>query len=91
LKETFGKLPTDTPIMMLYSEKDQCVPEFVDKVALLGRWKAASEAAGGKLEGVIVEGATHNLGDVSKEVMEAFVEKVHAFLKSLAEKGKEIE
>jgi len=86
LKETFGKLPADTPIMVLYSGKDPLVPKFVDKEALVGRWR---EAAGEKLQGGIVDGATHNLSGVPKEVMEGFVERVGAFLEGLAEEGKE--
>lgn len=75
--------------MVLYGGKDQYIPEFVDKEALVGRWRAVKEAAGGKLEGGIVEGATHNLAGVPKEVMEGFVERVQSFLKGLSGEGKE--
>jgi alpha-beta hydrolase superfamily lysophospholipase len=70
--------------MALYSGDDQYVPDFVDKEALVGRWRAAREAVGATLEGGVIPSANHNLANVSPEVMEDLVGRVSEFLEKIA-------
>jgi pimeloyl-ACP methyl ester carboxylesterase len=84
LAETFGKIPKDTPVLALYGGKDHCVPPEVDKETLLGRWNSVAEAAGANFKASVVPGATHDIADVSTEVLEDFVGRVSGFLESIA-------
>ena len=77
LAETFGKMPTETPVLALFSGSDAFVAPDLDKEALLGRWK---DAAGAKFAATLVQGASHDLGGVAAEVMGDFVGKVKGFL-----------
>lgn len=83
LAETFGRLPAEVPLAVLYSEKDEFVPEYVDKEALVRRWGEVVEAHGGRFHGVVVKGANHSLDDVSAEVVERFVGELKGFLESV--------
>ncbi|MCJ1244784.1 hypothetical protein MMC30_001984 [Trapelia coarctata] len=48
LKGTFGRIgATGTPVQILYSEKDQYVPEFVHKEELVERWERVIREGGG--------------------------------------------
>jgi len=93
LSRTFGALPERTPLLILYSGKDQFVPEFVDKEKLVGRWVEACEAGGitvAKGSGV-VEGANHQLEQVNNEVLRDVRGRVEMFLKTVdgGDAGKE--
>ena len=85
LRRTFGRIGiTGTPIQMLYSEKDQYVPEAVNKIKLLERWANAIEEGGGSVDrdSGIIEGADHTLelgegsvGDMVRRVL-GFLDRV---------------
>jgi hypothetical protein len=76
LKGTFGRLDKSTLIMP--SEKDEMVPESVDRETLLRRWmSAAKEGVVSSFSGVN-PGADHELSEV--HMQEWFVERVVHFL-----------
>ncbi|WPK22847.1 hypothetical protein PUMCH_000066 [Australozyma saopauloensis] len=77
--KSFGRIKS--PILVLYSGKDQFVPASVDKAALLQTWKACTKAEIWSPHSGIVKGANHNIGRGSDQgaVTEA-VSKVVAFL-----------
>ncbi|KAL5338704.1 hypothetical protein BJX70DRAFT_398447 [Aspergillus crustosus] len=71
LDETFGQIAARgllrTTLVALYSGSDEYVPEYVDKQALLARWKRAANAGGEKKwddEATgIIPGASHDVRD----------------------------
>ena len=82
LRRTFGRIgATGTPIQMLYSEKDQYVPETVDKIRLLERWGRAIKEGGGIVDEAsgIIKGANHTL-DFSEGAIADIVRRVLGFL-----------
>ncbi|KAA8914312.1 hypothetical protein FN846DRAFT_897017 [Sphaerosporella brunnea] len=83
LTTTFGRAPTNIPLMVLYSGNDQFVPGFVDKEKLVEHWRTVRVAAGGTLDGGVVYGANHNLEDVPEEVTQDLVTRVEQFLRSV--------
>ena len=88
LRRTFGRIgTTGTPIQMLYSEKDQYVPETVDKIRLLERWARAIKEGGGTVDqdSGIIKGADHTL-DASEGTVADMVRRVIGFLDRV-EKG----
>lgn len=75
LEETFGVIAErnllKTKLLVLYSGKDQFVPEWVDKEKLLQRWTAATNKSGrsvweDRFSGV-VPGASHGLGNPDED------------------------
>jgi hypothetical protein len=79
LKETFGRL--NTPTLILPSEKDEMVPESVDKEGLLRRWmEAVKDGVVSGFSGVN-PGADHELSKV--HMQEWFAERVVQFLGTL--------
>ena len=87
LENTFGKLPKRTPLLLCYSEKDQYVPEFVEKEALIKKWRGFVEKGGGVMddESGLVKGASHNLIGDPDEVVKSLAEKVVAFVGKFTE------
>lgn len=86
LKRTFGRIGiTRTPVQILYSEKDQYVPDSVDKARLVERWESHIRHGEGVVddESGIVEGASHNLEDASAEVVGKMVRRVVGFLRRI--------
>lgn len=86
LKNTFGKLPPTTPLLILYGGSDESVPDDVDKRRLVQRWMHIAETYGARIDAVnggIVEGATHNLNGQSGEVVLNLVTRVNGFLTRL--------
>ena len=90
LAATFGKL--DKPTLIIMSEKDEMVPDTVDKRALLESWvKCIPEAFRGneqeyvkKLRGGIIPGADHELSSAWGRGV--FAECVVRFLMGLEER-----
>lgn len=82
LRNTFGRIPKNIPVLALYSEKDEFVPKEVDKEKLLARWREQAENENFKAE--LVVGASHSLQGAEEEVMMGFVERVKAFLGEVA-------
>ena len=98
LQRTFGMLPkagTDgddvenaggCPVLVLYSGKDEHVPEFVDKEALVKRWVGIMKANGVVVDeenGGILPGAHHSFKLDSEEIMEDLVRRVQRFLENI--------
>ncbi|TGZ81422.1 DUF1749-domain-containing protein [Ascodesmis nigricans] len=79
LNTTFGHIPTDLSLLVLYSGSDQHVPGRVDKEALVARWKDACKAKWSS-KGGIVKGADHAMKDVTADVIADFVSRVTGFL-----------
>lgn len=67
------------PILALMGEKDEFVPDSVDRVALVNRW--AQVLSGSPLETKIVPGANHKVDDAAAQ--EFLVSSVLTFLLSL--------
>lgn len=88
LGRTFGVLGTrgllvGGKLLVLYSGRDQSVPAYVDKEALLGRWKSV---AGEKWDegSLVIPGASHALSDDDQEEpRRVLVQRVRAYLDRL--------
>jgi pimeloyl-ACP methyl ester carboxylesterase len=86
LKKSFGKWPKDVPLLVLYGGKDQYVPEYVDKAALVKRWAEIVKGAGATIDeenGGIVAGANHNLKGVDHKVVDDLIGRVRRFLEKV--------
>lgn len=82
LQNTFGKLPTSSPLLILYSGDDDGVPGSVDKRRLVQKWMHITETYGGSVDGVnggVIEGASHNLNNQPDEIVGDLVRRVHGF------------
>ncbi|KAI5788421.1 hypothetical protein EDC01DRAFT_660050 [Geopyxis carbonaria] len=82
LKATFGRLPGETRVLVLYGGADEFVPAYVDKAKLVERWTKVCGEAGVTVDEAagVVEGATHTLKDVPEPVWADFVGRVNGFL-----------
>jgi pimeloyl-ACP methyl ester carboxylesterase len=81
LQTTFGRV--DVPLLVLYSEKDQFVPKFVDKEALLARWKTATDARYWDENSGLIKGGSHALdleGSTRGDVWQVLADKVERYL-----------
>ena len=86
LRQSFGNLPARSPLCILYSGKDEYVPSFVDRKALVESWIGVVKAGTGKVDeefSGVVEGATHDLKKDPEEVVQDLVRRVLGFLKNL--------
>ena len=66
----------------LMSEKDEYVPDWMDKEGTLRKWKEIIIGTGGEVDqsSGIVQGATHNYGKSEDTVVEDLVNRVVGFL-----------
>ncbi|KAI5949152.1 hypothetical protein KGF57_004750 [Candida theae] len=81
-EKTFGKITV--PLLVLYSGKDQFVPDSVNKVDLVSRFKDSTPAIYWNDNSKIIEGATHDLGDGSDDgVVDVLLESVTKFIEDL--------
>lgn len=87
LEETFGAIGSrgilQSMLCVLYSGNDEYCPTWVNKEALMGRWKQATEAGGAKWDAEtsgVVPGASHNVQD---EGQDDLLDRVVRYLKSL--------
>jgi hypothetical protein len=87
LEETFGAIGSrailQSKLCVLYSGSDEYCPSWVNKEALMGRWKQATEAGGAKWDAEtsgIVPGASHNVQD---EGQQDLIDRVVRYLKSI--------
>ena len=70
LSETFGKLPSNVPLLFLFSGNDHGFPfKKTTPEALFSKWEEATEkGAGGKREAgmrmALIEGASHQVDEV---------------------------
>ena len=87
LQRTFGKMGAQgARISILYGEKDQYVPERVDRKALVGKWERFVREGGGVVDSGsgIVQGANHNLEGVPETVTRDLVARVRGFVEKVA-------
>ncbi|KAI2851993.1 hypothetical protein CBS147343_9775 [Aspergillus niger] len=101
LEKTFGKVKSGgllagkAKLMVLYSGKDQSVPDWVDKEALLRKWRGIANAGCAKGEEVwddehtaVIPGASHALSnDDQAEPRRFLVDKVMGYLKTVVNVG----
>lgn len=82
LSGTFGKLPSRTPLLILYSGNEENVPDSLDKEKLVQRWIGIVKAGSGSIDenSGLVKGASHNLNGNPEEVVQDLVRRVNAFL-----------
>lgn len=62
-KKSFGVVTK--PLLVLYGEKDEFVPEHVDRAALIEKWKQNTDSKVWSPLSKILKGATHNVGPES--------------------------
>lgn len=87
LDRTFGEVGRrGVPICIFLSGDDAHMPAFVDKEALIQRWKHAVAGGGGRVadETGLIPGASHNLNLSDAGVKTAFAERVASFVNSLS-------
>lgn len=89
LARTFGAVPEGVRVCVLFSGKDEYVPEAVDKEALVKRWRGVMEerGKGGQWDGEfggVVPGASHNLGKSAEGVVDDLCRRVVGFLGNVA-------
>lgn len=87
LGQTFGCVGTrgllESKLCVLQSGEDEFCPSWIDKEALMKRWKHAIEAGGAEWDtevSGVVPGASHNVQDNGQEDL---IERVLRYLKSL--------
>jgi pimeloyl-ACP methyl ester carboxylesterase len=82
LSGTFGKLPSSTPLLILYSGSEENMPDSVDKEKLVQKWIGIVKAGGGTVDedSAVVKGASHNLNGNPDEVTQDLVKRVVAFV-----------
>lgn len=93
LKETFGQVVSrgllKQQLLVLYSGRDQSVPPWVDKEALLKRWQTAIDADGQKFwspRSMVIPNASHALSDSDQaEPRRILVERVTGYLNDILE------
>lgn len=80
LEDTFGLLPEDVEVLVVFSTEDEYTPNAKEtQPVLLRRWKdAAFGKREGSLEGIFVNGASHNVKQVDQA--EWMVERIVEFL-----------
>ena len=89
LSQTFGKIgKAGTPLCILYGEKDQHVPDFVDKAALVKRWMTHVQRGGGVVDqgSGVVPGATHTLKEFGPP-MEDLLSRAMRFLDKVEDRN----
>lgn len=86
LKESFGKLPAKTPVLILFSGSEENVSPDLDKEALVKKWTDVAKNAGANIDdtnGGIVTGASHNLNANPDNVVQDLVRRVLGFVDRL--------
>lgn len=84
LERTFGHVGRRAiPIGIFLSEKDEHMPEPVDKRTLLARWQRVVEENGGVVDTGVIPAASHNLNKDSRETKLALAERVSRFVEAL--------
>lgn len=88
LMSTFGKIGvTGARLLILFSEKDECVPDFVDKEELVRKWSRMTESGSGIVdEGTgVVKGANHDYSNVNETVLQDMISRVTSFVSKVEE------
>jgi pimeloyl-ACP methyl ester carboxylesterase len=89
LRETFGAIGKDTPLLILFSGDDESVPKHVDKQALVEKWAKIVKENGGNVDeehGGIVPMAHHNYENDTDDVVDDLCRRVCGFVNKV-EKG----
>lgn len=81
LAKTFGKI--DKPLLILYGEKDEYVPSYVDRKKLVSRWIPFVKGKVDEQSKQLLEGASHNLNGDDQEVVDKLVKRIGKFLSSI--------
>ncbi|CCH42899.1 hypothetical protein BN7_2445 [Wickerhamomyces ciferrii] len=82
LQETFGKL--NKPTLVLYSGEDQFFPDGVDIGKVLQRWESFTKPGVWSKYSLVIDGATHNIGEGSKEgSVDVLIKQVQSFINEL--------
>jgi pimeloyl-ACP methyl ester carboxylesterase len=81
LQNTFGKV--DKPLLILYGEDDEYVPEYVDRVALVNRWIGFVKGEVDEQSKTLLGGASHNLNGDEESVVDELIKRVGRFLSSI--------
>ncbi|KAK8220044.1 hypothetical protein M8818_000460 [Zalaria obscura] len=94
LRQSFGKVPKGTPLLILYGEKDEYVPQSVDRQALVRKWMGVVREAGSVVDvdsARLVRGASHNLNGQDEGVVEELCARVVEYLGRVERGGFETE
>lgn len=86
LKESFGKLPAKTPVLILFSGSEENVASDLNKEALVKKWTGVAKDAGANIDdtnGGVVAGASHNLNGNPDNVVQDLVRRVLGFVNRL--------
>jgi len=86
LRKTFGNLPKETKLCILFSGSDEYVPETIDKKAVMERWIGFVKESGASIDeshSGILDGAAHNLNTSDAAVVDGLVKRVIGFLSGL--------
>lgn len=87
LRNTFGKLPATSPLLILCGGADESVPAKVDIEKLIRSWMDVVKESGGVVDesngAKPVAGASHNLNDSPDGVVAELVSRVVAFIAQL--------
>ncbi|KAJ5348382.1 Protein of unknown function DUF1749 [Penicillium brevicompactum] len=79
--------PPSAPLLVLYSGRDQSVPPWVNKEALLKRWQTAADGDGRQIwdtRSMVIPNASHALSDSDQaEPRRILVERVTAYLNDI--------
>ncbi|KFY47445.1 hypothetical protein V496_10645 [Pseudogymnoascus sp. VKM F-4515 (FW-2607)] len=85
-QRSFGSLPKRSKLCILYSGKDEYVPEHVDRKALVEKWIGIVKRGSGEVDeknSAVVEGATHDLKNNPEEVINGVFTRVIGFVSDL--------
>lgn len=90
LSKSFGQLPVDTPLSILFSGSDEYMSKTIDKAGLIKRWSDIAKTGKGRVDienSRVIEHASHNLAGNPDEVVSVLVRTVLGFIAGIAEKG----
>lgn len=85
LNTTFGKLPSSSPLLILYSGEDASAPQ-VHPSKLVQTWTGVVKESGGNIDeknGGVVPGATHNLNNCPESVVQDLITRVTNFIERI--------
>jgi pimeloyl-ACP methyl ester carboxylesterase len=86
LGQSFGRVPKETALMILFSGEEENVSECLDKEGLVRRWTGVAKEGGVSVDeanGGVVEGASHNLNGNPESVVQDLVGRVLGFVERL--------
>ena len=81
LQSTFGKV--DKPLLILFGEEDEYVPDHVDRKALVNKWIPFVKGKVDEQSKELLVGASHNLNGDDEEVADELIKRVGKFLTAI--------